>query len=188
MIPRNNTDRNEWLTNRKAKFTLYPFYESRISSALTKEADHTYQTGVFFSTILCINIALNHLLLIITVTKPDSRGHVSSTVTIARQAKRKKILSFRLFTEIEDFQVMIRDEIEHKKTLVSMYRGFFQYLEKKDPTFFDYLEEIDEVQDSILPYLAYRAMDIYYCVCDEWFDFLIKSNERKALGRKKVKN
>ena len=59
-----------------------------------------------------------------------------------------------------------------------MYRGLFEFLDAKDPNLYNEYENSPEIYDLILPYIAYKAIEYYYDVCDTWFDFLVKKNER----------
>ncbi len=60
-----------------------------------------------------------------------------------------------------------------------MHIGLFEFLEAKDPEFYNQYENSPEIYDLILPYIAYKTIEYYYRVCDSWFDFLVKKNERK---------
>lgn len=178
MIPIDQEERIEWIKNRKAKFESYMF-KDQINNQLVKDGEEAYVQGLNFAAILCINVALNHLLFHITKAKPDDKGKVPSTSEMIITARKIEIFSPELKKDLLDFQSIVRNQIEHKKTYSSMYIGLFRFLEAKDPDFYKQYEDNPVIYDLILPYIAYKAIEYYYCVCDAWFDFLVKKNERR---------
>ncbi len=145
-----------------------------------KEAEAAFTEGMYFSSILCCTVTLNHLLFTILNPMPDERGKVPSTIVLVKQLRTKRIIPHQLKKNIVDFLILVRNEIEHKKSSASMYKGLFQHFLKKDEELFMYSEELEMIQDIILPYTAFKALEYYYEVCDHWLDTLIKANEIRA--------
>jgi len=89
MIPVTQKERNEWIENRKAKFESYMFKDQN-NNQLVKDGEEGYVQGLYFAAILCINVALNHLLFHITKAKLDDKGRAPSTSDMIITAKKEK--------------------------------------------------------------------------------------------------
>jgi hypothetical protein len=171
-------ERKGWIKNRKAKFNGYPFFKPRINTKFVEEAEESFIQGFYFASTLCINVAMNHLLFEIDKPKLNEKKQAPSTVMMVRSIKEKKIISKQLTFDLVDFQTIVRNNIEHKKSFASISKGLFQYLDKKDSKLYDEFEIGDEIYNKIYPYIAFRALDNYYELSSSWLDFIIKKNEQ----------
>ncbi len=106
MIPINQEERMEWIENRKAKFESYMF-KDQINNQLVKDGEEAYVQGLYFATILCINVALNQLLFHITKAELNEKGRAPSTSQMIKIAKKREIFSPELRKDLLDFQSIV---------------------------------------------------------------------------------
>ncbi len=139
-----------------------------------EEAKPAYIQGLYYSTILCTTVALNHLLFLIE--KPKVEKKAPSTVSMIKSVQKRGIIDKNLMNDLIGFQRMVRDNIEHRKKIAG-FEKLFHFLDKKDSQIYDLFEDSPEIYEIIRPYIAFKALDNFYCLCDSWYDFLIKKKE-----------
>ena len=175
MFPKTKEERTEWIVNRRAKFESDFFFKPQISSPLALEAKTAYIQGLYYSTILCTTVALNHLLFLIV--RPEVKKRAPSTFSMIKTAKSNGIIDKELMTDLIDFQKVVRDNIEHRKKIAG-FEKLFDFLDLKDSEIYDLYEDSPEIYEIIYPYIAFKVLGNYYRLCDSWYDYLIKKKER----------
>lgn len=174
MISLTKEARKDWIEIRTTKFKSDVFFTPMIRIFMN-DAENCYVHGFFYATVLCVSAALNHLFIKITKPKLNKKGRSPPTTQLIKQTS-KEIVPGEMQTDLIDFLEIVRHPMEHRKQIGISGLRFFEFLEKKDPQFFDQLEADGKEQELILPYIAFKALSYYYSICDSWYDYLVKRN------------
>jgi len=175
--------RNEWVKIRNTKFIEGDEFKPRVRTETIIDAEKSFVSGLYWATILCTSVALDHLGFRI-LNKIYKKKEAPSALKKFKTINKMKIIDKYLFSEIKDFINMVRHEIEHKRSLPSVYQAIHQYLYMKNEYSYREIEpltlsknEFNIFQTKVLQYAALQSLILYYSVCDAWYDFLVKRNE-----------
>jgi len=175
--------RNEWIQIRNTKFLEGDDFKPRVRTETIIDAEKSFVSGLYWATILCTSVALDHLGFNI-LNKIYKKKKAPSAITKFKIINEMNIITDAMLSDIEDFINMVRHEIEHKRSPSSVYVAIQKYLDKKNDLYYDKIEphtlsskDHKVFQEKVLQYTAFQSLNLYFVVCDEWYEFLVKKNQ-----------